>query len=231
MQENQERMSKECKSSTSKRAQAVTGMVLAGGRGSRMGGVDKGLVELRGHLMIEWVVERLAPQVTQVFINVNRSNDQYAELGYPIIADATADFRGPLAGIAAVLASADTPWIATVPCDSPLVTPDLVDRLKGQVLARGARVAVAHDGNRLQPVFMLLHSDLLTDLEIYLESGARKIDCWLERHSFEIVDFSDNPEMFMNANTPADLEAVVGYLADRDIHFEDLLVRRSRDDN
>ncbi len=98
-------MSKECKSSTSKRAQAVTGMVLAGGRGSRMGGVDKGLVELRDHLMIEWVVERLAPQVTQVFINANRNNDQYAELGYPIIADATADFRGPLAGIAAALAS------------------------------------------------------------------------------------------------------------------------------
>ena len=201
-------MSKINETSLTERAKVVTGVVLAGGRGRRMGGVDKGLLALEGRAMIEWVLERLVPQVSTVLISANRSSEQYAGLGYQAIADATTDFRGPLAGIAAALSKVDTPWIITVPCDSPLITVDLVSRLQNKVLDRGVRVGVAHDGNRLQPVFMFLHRELLADLESYLRDGKRKIDLWLERHSFESVDFSDSQEMFMNANTPADLEAI-----------------------
>ena len=201
-------MSKINEASLTERAKVVTGVVLAGGRGRRMGGVDKGLLALEGRAMIEWVLERLVPQVSTVLISANRSSEQYAGLGYQTIADATTDFRGPLAGIAAALSKVDTPWIITVPCDSPLITVDLVSRLQNKVLDRGVRVGVAHDGNRLQPVFMFLHRELLADLESYLRDGERKIDLWLERHSFESVDFSDSQEMFMNANTPEDLEVI-----------------------
>ena len=188
--------------------QQVTGVVLAGGRGARMGGEDKGLLMLQGRLMIEWILDRFAPQVTTIVISANRNNDQYAALGYPIVSDSTVDFRGPLAGISAALSRTDTPWIVTVPCDSPLIPLDLVTRLQVQVVEQGANLGVAHDGQRLQPVFMFVHRDLLVDLEGYLEGGDRKIDRWLERHPFQKVDFSDSQEMFVNVNTPVDLEAV-----------------------
>jgi molybdopterin-guanine dinucleotide biosynthesis protein A len=127
--------------------------------------------------------------------------------GHPIVADTTADFQGPLAGIAAALAQADTPWLVSVPCDSPLIPLDLVGRLHESVVRGGARAGAVHDGQRLQPVFILVHRDLLADLVSYLESGERKIDRWLERHEFQSVDFSDREEMFLNVNTPADLQA------------------------
>ena len=195
-----------------KMTKSVTGVILAGGRATRMGGEDKGLVLLRDRPMIQWVLDRLSSQVSKILISANRNKTQYAELGYGIVSDNSSDFQGPLAGIAAALAQTDTPWLVSVPCDSPLIPLDLIGRLHDQVVRGGARAGAAHDGHRLQPAFTLVHRDLLADLVSYLESGERKIDRWLERHAFRSVDFSDCEEMFLNVNTPADLEATTTWL-------------------
>jgi len=195
-----------------KMTEPVTGVILAGGRAIRMGREDKGLVLLRDRPMIQWVLNRLSPQVSKILISANRNKAQYAVFGRPIVADTATDFRGPLAGIAAALAKADTPWLVSVPCDSPLIPPDLVRRLHDRVVRGGARVGAAHDGQRLQPVFTLVHRDLLADLVSYLQGGERKIDRWLERHAFQLVDFSDREEMFLNINSPADLQAATTWL-------------------
>ena len=195
-----------------KMTESVTGVILAGGRATRMGGEDKGLVLLRDRPMIQWVLDRLSPQVSKILISANRNKAQYAVFGHPIVADTAADFQGPLAGIAAALAQADTPWLVSVPCDSPLIPLDLVGRLHDQVVRGGARAGAAHDGQRLQPVFTLVHRDLLADLVSYLQGGERKIDRWLERHAFRSVDFSDREEMFLNVNTPEDLQVATTWL-------------------
>ena len=195
-----------------KMTESVTGVILAGGRAIRMGGEDKGLVLLRDRPMIQWGLDRLSPQVSTILISANRNIAQYAVFGHPIVADTAADFRGPLAGISAALAQADTPWLVSVPCDSPLIPLDLVGRLHDQVVRGGARVGAAHDGQRLQPVFTLVHRDLLADLVSYLQGGERKIDRWLERHAFRSVDFSNREEMFLNVNTPVELQAAATWL-------------------
>ena len=183
----------------------VTGLVLAGGRARRMAGRDKGLVELAGQPMVHWVVQRLAPQTASVLINANRNFDRYADFGCEVIQDVNDGFLGPLAGISAGLTRTTTPWLVTVPCDSPMLAADLVVRLSAAVPKNGTGVAVAHDGNRLQPVFSLIHRDLAPDLVDFLHSGGRKIDLWLDRHVWARVDFSDHPEMFLNINTPEEL--------------------------
>ena len=195
-----------------KMTESVTGVILAGGRATRMGGEDKGLVLLRDRPMIQWGLDRLSPQVSTILISANRNIAQYAVFGHPIVTDIAADFQGPLAGIATALAQADTPWLVSVPCDSPLIPLDLVGRLHDQVVRGGARAGAAHDGQRLQPVFTLVHRDLLADLVSYLQGGERKIDRWLERHAFRSVDFSYREEMFLNVNTPVDLQAAATWL-------------------
>jgi molybdopterin-guanine dinucleotide biosynthesis protein A len=185
----------------------VTAVILAGGRAIRMGGEDKGLILLRNRPMIEWVLDRLSPQVSKIVISANRNKAQYATYGHPILSDSVGDFLGPLAGIAAGLAQADTPWLVSVPCDSPLIPLDLVGRLYDRVVQGGVRAGAAHDGQRLQPVFTLLHRDLYCNLVSYLQGGERKIDRWLEENAFLSVDFSDCQEMFSNINSPVDLKA------------------------
>ena len=183
----------------------VTGLVLAGGRARRMAGRDKGLIELAGRPMVHWVVQRLVPQTASVLISANRNVERYADLGFEVIRDADDGFLGPLAGISAGLTQAVTPWLVTVPCDSPLLVTDLVVRLSVAVPEKGTGIAVAYDGNRLQPVFSLIHRDLAPDLVDFLHSGGRKIDLWLDRHVWARVDFSDRPDMFLNINTPEEL--------------------------
>lgn len=180
----------------------VTGLVLAGGRGSRMGGVDKGWLEVASQPMIVRVVERLVPQVDRLLISANRNLESYASLGFKVVTDADTGFLGPLSGVLAGLSAAQTRWIATVPCDSPLVPADLIQRLKCAAEASSAQIAVARDTRRLQPVFALYQCSLKTDLEAYLAAGERKIDRWMARHEMTQVDFSDREEMFLNVNTP-----------------------------
>lgn len=190
----------------------ITGLVLAGGRARRMGGVDKGLIELAGRPMIEQVVERLRPQVGLVIINANRNRSVYERWSDIVIADRIGDFEGPLAGMAAGLEVADTPWMLAVPCDSPLLPEDLADRLYDQALSEQAEIAVVHDGERIHPVFAMLHRQLLPSLSSFLHEGERKIDRWFGRHSVTTVDFSDQPRAFMNINTLADKSEVLSAL-------------------
>lgn len=196
----------------------VTGVILAGGRATRMGGVDKGLIAVNGRAMIAWVLDALRPQVTEVLVNANRNLGRYREFGYPVIDDGDAEFRGPLAGIASGMRAATTRYVAFAPCDSPLVCADLVARLRAALTSAGKRIAVAHDGERLQPVFALLERGLLDDLERYLDSGGRKIDRWYAENGYAVADFSDVAGTFANINAPDEkqaLETRLGRDADR----------------
>ncbi len=193
----------------------VTGVILAGGKATRMGGTDKGLVPIAGKPMIAWVIDALRPQVADVLINANRNHERYGEFACPVIDDGDSDFRGPLAGMVSAMRAARTPYIAVVPCDSPLIGGGVVERLYAAAASSGAPIAAAHDGERLQPVFALLSCDLLDDLAGYLDDGERKIDRWYDRHRYVSVDFSDVAESFANINAPDDKRALEAALTQR----------------
>jgi molybdenum cofactor guanylyltransferase len=190
----------------------ITGLVLAGGRALRMGGSDKGLVELAGKPMVAWVIDCLREQVDELIINANRNQDVYGAMGYPVVADRSGDFQGPLAGMASGMQAARGDWLLTAPCDSPLVSPLLAQRML-QACEQGAEIAVAHDGQRLQPVFAMIRCNLLESLQAYLDAGDRKIDRWYRQHAMQEVDFSDCQDTFLNINEPADREQLEARLA------------------
>jgi molybdopterin-guanine dinucleotide biosynthesis protein A len=185
----------------------VTGIVLAGGQGRRMGGVDKGLQSLRGRPMIAAVLERLAPQVDEVLINANQNLEAYARFGYRVVADEVGGFAGPLAGMASGMKAAAQPLVVTVPCDSPFLPPDLVARLFAALEARSADLAVAKTGAQAHPVFALARRSLLANLEIFLAAGGRKIDAWYAPLAIVEVGFDDEAEAFSNINTRDELAA------------------------
>lgn len=186
----------------------VTGVILAGGRATRMGGVDKGLVAVNGRPMISWVIDVLRPQVAEVLVNANRNLDRYREFGCPVIDDGDREFRGPLAGIASGMRASATRYVAFAPCDSPLLCSDLVMRLHAALARERTRIAAAHDGERLQPVFALLECGLHDDLMKYLDDGGRKIDRWYAEHGYAHADFSDVAESFANINAPDEKRAL-----------------------
>ena len=179
----------------------ITAVILAGGRGSRMGGVDKGLIDFNGRPLIEHVIEAILGQVRGLMINANRNLVQYQRFGYPVIADSLVDYQGPLAGFLAAMEVAQTTHIVTVPCDGPLLAGDLVERLAEALERESAEIAVAHDGQRLQPVYALIPVALKPSLEAYLAGGDRKIDLWYARRRVAHADFSDLPTSFLNINT------------------------------
>ena len=184
--------------------EAVTGVILAGGRGTRMGGIDKGLVEVAGLPMVEHILSAVERQAEAVAINANRSTERYARYGYPVIPDRMDGFQGPLAGMASALEAAATEFVLFVPCDSPLVDASLGPRLHAVLAERRADVAVAHDGERMHPVFVLLRRTVRSGLEDFLARGERKIDRWFAEEKTEVVDFSDFPDMFLNVNREED---------------------------
>lgn len=190
-------------------AQQVTGIILAGGRGRRMGGMDKGLMEFAGRPLVEHIMESLRPQVGALMINANRNQETYRGYDLPVINDQLDDYQGPLAGFSAAMKAATTPWILTVPCDSPEIPADLLQRMTSALENDQAELAVAHDGKRLQPVYALLPGSLLPSLTAFLSAGDRKIDLWYARHRMARADFSDCPEVFNNINTPEQRERMV----------------------
>ena len=185
-----------------------TGVILAGGAASRMGGQDKGLLALNGRPLVEYVLATLAPQVGQVFINANRNPAIYAQYGHPVIKDEFDGFCGPLAGMASCLRAVTTPVMVTTPCDSPFVPRDLVTRLYQKMLEDNAEISVAHNGERLQPVFSMMQNTVLDSLLDFLHRGERKIDKWFELHKVAVVDFSGQPDTFLNINTRDELAMV-----------------------
>jgi len=188
----------------------ITGLILAGGQGSRMGGQDKGLLDFHARPLVEHVLDGLKPQVGKVLISANRNADSYRSHGCMVIADTVAGFQGPLAGFAAALRVATTPYILTVPCDAPAVPLDLAQRLLTALQNEGAELAVAHDGIRLQPIYALLPLCLLDDLQDFLAQGGRSPRGWYARHRMATVDFSDCAASFRNMNTPADKQVLEG---------------------
>lgn len=183
----------------------VTGLVLAGGQGSRMGGVDKGLAPFRGRPLVEHVIERLAPQVGEILVNANRNPEAYAGFGHRVIADEIAGFAGPLAGFERGLAHARGELMATVPCDSPFLPADLVSRLRAALEAAGAELAVAKTGEQPHPVFCLMRRNVHASLARFLASGQRKIDKWYAALRIVEVAFDDEADAFANINTRDEL--------------------------
>lgn len=187
-------------------AHSVSAMILAGGRATRMSGQDKGLIPLASKPMIQHVIDSIAPQVDHIAINANRNQANYAALGYPVISDTIPDYPGPLAGMAAGLAWSPSARLLILPCDGPLVPNDLVARLLA-VLDDGD-VAVAHDGERLQPVHVLLQRRCLPSLQRFIAKGGRKIDRWYAELDQRTADLSDHKDLFINVNTPTERDAM-----------------------
>lgn len=180
---------------------SVAAVVLAGGKATRMQGVDKGLIELNGKPLVTYVLDALTRQVDRIVISANRNLATYTALGVQTVADDIADFSGPLAGMAAAMRVVDSELLFVCPCDSPFLSSDIVGRLRRQLITDGAEIAIAHDGERSQPVFAIMRCDLLPSLVKFLDSGERKILFWYRQHKLIEVDFSDQPDTFININT------------------------------
>ncbi|MDR1529515.1 MAG: molybdenum cofactor guanylyltransferase [Burkholderiales bacterium] len=183
----------------------ISGVILAGGLGRRMGQRDKGWMSFQGRPLIAHVLERFRPQVDKVIISANRNRERYETLGYTVVADMTGDFSGPLAGWQAVLRATKTSWLASVPCDSPRFPDDLVARLYRAAIQKSAPIAIACTQARAHPVFALLHRDLLTRLTHYLENGGRRVETWCRDCGAAEAIFDDQQEAFDNINTENDL--------------------------
>ena len=189
----------------------ITGLILAGGKGTRMGSVDKGLQLFRGEPMAQQALRRLQPQVGAVIINANQNTDRYRQLGVPVWPDEVPGFAGPLAGLHAGLSHCDTPYLVTAPCDSPFLPADLVDRLSESLLTARADIAVAVTGEGAQqqrhPVFCLIAAHLKDSLADYLGKGGRKMESWFALHRQVDVHFADETA-FVNLNTIDELNAL-----------------------
>ena len=185
--------------------QPITGIILAGGQGSRMGSVDKGLQALRGKPMVQWVLERYTPQVDEVLINANQNIEQYQTLGYTVVADDIGGYAGPLAGLHRGLTAAQHALVATVPCDSPFLPLDLIARLYAALDEQQAELAVARTGDQPHPVFCLTRKSVLPGLTAFLQGGGRKIDAWYAALKVADVRFDDEAEAFSNINTVDEL--------------------------
>ena len=192
----------------------ITGLILAGGRGSRMGGVDKGLQSHHGIPLAMHALLRLAPQVGEVMINANRNLGAYESMGVPVWPDALPDYAGPLAGFLAGLERCETPYMVTIPCDSPLFPDDLVARLAQALEENDAEIAMAATsdgaGLQVQPVFCLMKAELMESLVRFTHEGQRKIDTWTALHRVVEVPF-DDAQAFANANTLAELQQLQGH--------------------
>ena len=183
----------------------ITGVILAGGLGRRMGGTDKGLQELRGRPLVAWVSERLAPQVDELLISANQNVEHYAAFGDRVVPDQIPDYAGPLAGVHAALSAAAYPLVATAPCDSPFLPADLVFRLFSALTATNANLAVARTFDQPHPVFCLCRRAVLPHLSEFLAGGGRKFESWYATLNVVEVPFDDEADAFENINTREEL--------------------------
>jgi molybdopterin-guanine dinucleotide biosynthesis protein A len=193
----------------------ITGCILAGGIGRRLGGIDKGLVDLGGRPLVAHVIERFSPQVDELLLSINRNHEIYRQYCPRMVDDSVGEAAGPLAGIAAAMHNATTPWLAVAPCDSPFLPTTLVARLREAALRQHADIAVARTADGLQPVFALLATHLAPSLLEYLRSGGRKTDAWYTRHALVEVDYENEHPAFTNINTPDDLAAAAEKIRQR----------------
>lgn len=183
----------------------ITGIVLAGGMGRRMGGVDKGLLRFHGKPLVAHVLDRLRPQVDAMLINANRELETYRSFGCSVVPDSIPGYAGPLAGLHCGMSAADTPLVVTVPCDAPLLPADLVTRQLEAFRKHRADVVVARTGDQLHPVFCLCPTALLPQLTRFLQEGGRKVETWCASLKLVEVSFDDESQAFANINTPEQL--------------------------
>ncbi|WNJ95157.1 molybdenum cofactor guanylyltransferase MobA [Vibrio ruber] len=181
----------------------ITWVILAGGQSSRMGGHDKGLLAYQGQPLIRRVIDALQPQVSLLWICANRNQAAYRQYA-PVIEDLYPDYPGPLAGLHSALKHAETEWVGILPCDGPYVSPDLVQRFC-QATKTDAKIYVAHDGEKYQPVYALAHRTVLGQLEHFLGQGERKVMRFFDQSGACPVDCHDIQSMFINVNTPEQL--------------------------
>ena len=189
----------------------ITGVILAGGRATRMGGQDKGLIPWQGKFLVESVITVLRPQVSTLFVSANRNQSRYANLCHCLVlTDRFGDYAGPLAGIATALQQAQTDYVLFVPCDSPQLSLQLASRLYNSLLVNQAAISVADDGNRLHYVIALIKRDLLPNLLTFLNQGKHKVSQWYAQHTLARANFSDIPETLININTLEEYAILTG---------------------
>ncbi|MEW6413702.1 MAG: molybdenum cofactor guanylyltransferase MobA [Pseudomonadota bacterium] len=186
-------------------AETLAAVILAGGRGSRMGGADKGLVEFRGRPLVEWVIDALAPQVDELVISANRNLERYAAYGHRVVADTLPDYPGPLAGVLAALDTVDARWLLVAPCDTPHLPADLALRLLGAACVEDVPLAVAADDSRLHHSCFLVRTDQRDGLAAFLATGERAVHKWQAGLASTVVRF--DAACFANVNRPQDLQA------------------------
>ncbi|MFI3198523.1 MAG: molybdenum cofactor guanylyltransferase MobA [Methylococcaceae bacterium] len=186
----------------------IAGVILAGGLARRMNNQDKGLIPYKGRPLVSYAIAALTDVTDQVLINANRNREHYQAFGLPVVADQTDNFDGPLAGVLTAMIYTDADVLVVVPCDSPLIKAEHLQKLLAVRAENAADVAVAFDGVRLHPVFIAIKTSLKTSLENYLASGQRKVGDWLEQQKTVTADFSNEPEIFFNINTLTELSAL-----------------------
>jgi len=184
----------------------ITVVILAGGKGRRMGGQDKGLVNYKNSSLVKHVIDAISQQSDKIIINANRNLDEYSAFGYPVVEDTLHDFQGPLAGFLAAMSNVSTDYILTMPCDGPVIIDDYVNKMKQGLNESTAVLAIASDGTRMQPVYALIPLKLADSLQQFLLTGERKIDLWYQQQDFTLVEFEAESEFFTNINTPQDLK-------------------------
>jgi len=187
----------------------ITGLILAGGRSSRMDGKDKGLIMLKGKPMIKYVIDKLKPQVDSVIISANRHLDIYRQMGFNVYADEYSDYRGPLAGMCQGLIKTNSDYLLTVPCDGPLLPADLAVRLSSAAQLHQTRAVMVFDGQYNQPTYNLIHRDLIPSMQHALVNNEHKLGKWLMDNGACRVDFSAQKAAFTNLNTPRDVEDMI----------------------
>ncbi len=181
--------------------------IIAGGQSRRMGGGNKGIKPLQEKMMITHVVERIAPQSSHIVINANNYPDEYQTLNYPLIEDSISGQLGPLAGVLTILESCEDELVLTLPCDTPLIPADLVERMHEKLLQTDSDICTVEAGG-LHPIFMLLKRKLAPSIRAYLEAGERRVGYWLKQQNYCVADFSDQAEAFSNINTPEEFERI-----------------------
>lgn len=185
----------------------VTGVVLAGGLARRMENQDKGLMLYQKKTMVSYATAAMTQVAETVFINANRNIKDYSKFGFQVISDQSNTFDGPLAGVMSAMVNANTEYLCVIPCDSPLIKAEHLDKLL-MALSSEVDIAVAYDGERMHPVFLALKTSLEDSLKKFLQQGDRKIILWLQQHRLLQVDFSQSPEVFLNINTLSELSAL-----------------------
>lgn len=194
--------------STSPLKTKITGVVLAGGQASRMNYQDKGLIDYHGRPMVSYALKALEPLADEAIINANRNIECYQQFGCPVIADQTNSFDGPLAGVLSAMLYAKIGVLLVMPCDSPLFSAKHLQKLLQHQVEHDSDVAVACDGEKMHPVFLVVKAMLHPNLQDYLASGERKLAKWIMQQNVVLVDFSDEPEIFANINTVDELSAL-----------------------